>query len=42
MCFIRPFRPLARMTAQQGSHYFRLLAAKRKTNGGGRPRKETE
>jgi hypothetical protein len=36
------FRPLARMTAQRGSDYFRLLAAKRKTNGGGRPRKETE
>jgi hypothetical protein len=29
-------------TAKRGSDYFRQLAAKRKTLGGGRPRKETE
>jgi len=28
------------VTAQRGSEYFRQLAAKRKTNAGGRPRKE--
>jgi hypothetical protein len=28
-------------TAKRGSEYFRQLAAKRKTRGGGRPRKET-
>ena len=30
------------VTAKRGSDYFRQLAAKRKTLGGGRPRKETE
>jgi hypothetical protein len=30
------------VTAKRGSEYFRQLAAKRKTLGGGRPRKETE
>jgi hypothetical protein len=29
-------------TAKRGSEYFRQLAAKRKTLGGGRPRKESE
>jgi hypothetical protein len=29
-------------SAQKGSDYFRKLAAKRKTHGGGRPRKESE
>src|SRR6266700_1600198 len=29
-------------TAKRGSDYFRQLAAKRKTHGGGRPRKESE
>jgi hypothetical protein len=29
-------------TAKRGSDYFRQLAAKRKTLGGGRPRKEAE
>ena len=29
-------------TAKRGSDYFRQLAAKRKTLGGGRPRKEVE
>lgn len=29
------------VTAKRGSDYFRKLAAKRKTHGGGRPRKET-
>lgn len=28
-------------TAKRGSEYFRQLAAKRKTNAGGRPRKES-
>ena len=28
--------------ARRGSDYFRKLAAKRKTHGGGRPRKDTE
>jgi hypothetical protein len=28
-------------SAQKGSDYFRRLAAKRKTHGGGRPRKES-
>jgi hypothetical protein len=28
--------------AQRGSDYFRQLAARRKTHGGGRPRKESE
>ncbi len=28
------------VTAQKGSEYFRQLAAKRKTNAGGRPRKQ--
>jgi hypothetical protein len=28
--------------AKRGSDYFRKLAAKRKTHGGGRPRKESE
>jgi hypothetical protein len=30
------------VTAKRGSEYFRQLAAKRKTLGGGRPRKEKE
>lgn len=30
------------VTAKRGSAYFRKLAAKRKTYGGGRPRKESE
>ncbi len=30
------------VTAQRGSDYFRKLAARRKTHGGGRPRKESE
>jgi hypothetical protein len=30
------------VTAQRGSDYFRKLAARRKTHGGGRPRKPTE
>jgi hypothetical protein len=30
------------VTAKRGSDYFRQLAARRKTHGGGRPRKETE
>jgi len=30
------------VTAKRGSEYFRQLAAKRKTRGGGRPRKEPE
>ena len=30
------------VTAKRGSDYFRELAARRKTHGGGRPRKETE
>jgi hypothetical protein len=30
------------VTAQRGSDYFRQLAAKRKSHGGGRPRKETD
>jgi hypothetical protein len=30
------------VTAKRGSDYFRQLAAKRKSHGGGRPRKETE
>jgi len=30
------------VTAQKGSDYFRQLAAKRKTRGGGRPKKEAE
>jgi hypothetical protein len=30
------------VTAQRGSDYFRQLAARRKSHGGGRPRKETE
>jgi hypothetical protein len=29
-------------TAERGSDYFRKIAAKRKTRGGGRPRKQTE
>jgi len=29
-------------TAKRGSDYFRQLAAKRKTNAGGRPRKESK
>ena len=29
------------VTAKRGSEYFRQLAAKRKTNAGGRPRKES-
>ena len=29
-------------TAKRGSDYFRQLAARRKTHGGGRPRKEAE
>jgi hypothetical protein len=29
-------------SAQKGSDYFRHLAAKRKTHGGGRPRKDSE
>jgi hypothetical protein len=28
--------------AKRGSDYFRKLAARRKTHGGGRPRKESE
>jgi hypothetical protein len=28
--------------AKRGSDYFRQLAARRKTHGGGRPRKESE
>jgi hypothetical protein len=30
------------VTAQRGSEYFRQLAAKRKTNAGGRPRKQAD
>jgi hypothetical protein len=30
------------VTAKRGSDYFRRLAARRKTHGGGRPRKESE
>jgi hypothetical protein len=30
------------VTAKRGSDYFRQLAAKRRSHGGGRPRKETE
>ena len=30
------------VTAQRGPDYFRKLAAKRKTHGGGRPRKESQ
>ena len=30
------------VTAKRGPDYFRELAARRKTHGGGRPRKETE
>ena len=30
------------VTAQRGSDYFRQLAARRKSHGGGRPRKEAE
>ena len=30
------------VTAKRGSAYFRKLAARRKTYGGGRPRKESE
>ena len=30
------------VTAKRGSEYFRQLAARRKTHGGGRPPKETE
>lgn len=30
------------VTAKRGSDYFRQLAARRKTHGGGRPRKETD
>jgi hypothetical protein len=30
------------VSAQKGSDYFRKLAAKRKTHGGGRPRKQSE
>lgn len=30
------------VTAKRGSDYFRQLAARRKTRGGGRPRKETD
>jgi hypothetical protein len=30
------------VTAKRGSAYFRKLAARRKTHGGGRPRKESE
>lgn len=30
------------VTAQRGPDYFRQLAARRKTHGGGRPRKEAE
>jgi hypothetical protein len=30
------------VTAKRGSEYFRQLAAKRKTLGGGRPRKDAE
>jgi hypothetical protein len=30
------------VTAKKGSAYFRKLAARRKTHGGGRPRKESE
>lgn len=30
------------VTAKRGSDYFRKLAARRKTHGGGRPRKEIE
>ena len=30
------------VTAKRGSAYFRKLAARRKTHGGGRPRKDTE
>jgi hypothetical protein len=30
------------VTAKRGSAYFRKLAARRKTHGGGRPRKEAE
>jgi hypothetical protein len=30
------------VTAQRGSEYFRQIAAKRKTRGGGRPRKQTD
>jgi len=29
-------------TAKRGSDYYRQIAAKRKTNAGGRPRKKTE
>jgi hypothetical protein len=29
-------------TAKRGSDYFRQLAARRKTHGGGRPRKESD
>jgi hypothetical protein len=29
-------------SAQKGSDYFRKLAAKRKTHGGGRPRKQSD
>jgi hypothetical protein len=31
-----------KQTAKRGPDYFRKLAAKRKTHGGGRPRKDTE
>jgi hypothetical protein len=30
------------VTAKRGSDYFRKLAARRKTHGGGRPRKESD
>src|SRR5277367_4623483 len=30
------------VTAKRGSEYFRQLAAKRKTNAGGRPRKQSD
>jgi hypothetical protein len=30
------------VTAKRGSDYFRQLASRRKSHGGGRPRKETE
>ena len=31
-----------KVSAQKGSDYFRRLAAKRKSHGGGRPRKESD
>jgi hypothetical protein len=35
-------RKAGSVTAKRGSVYFRKLAARRKTHGGGRPRKESE